>query len=473
MKVLLIALLLIPTMGFSHKNTYRNPFMAEEPTLKASIKLANYYWSMSALRRMEIDVAGVDIRNRIADVLVSQSEYHMLTKMGFNLQIMEAIGVSRAARIDQKFKNPDEIEKFLKAVAARYPQLTKLFVIGQSSEGRNIYALKISDNPELDERDEPAILFNSMHHSREIMTPELSIDIIETLISNAIRGHRTVSQWVRDNEIWVVPMLNVDGSAKVWSGRSMWRKNTFGGHGVDLNRNYPTEWGACRGSSGNKRSDTYRGASPGSESETKALMGLVKKIRPVFNISFHSYSEMVIYPKGCRGQRTETADVVEKIGKQMGQMIGYAAGTGWELLYPVDGSDIDWMYEAMQVIPYVFEVNSRSVGFHPDYDKWRDKTVAKNRPAWQFLLKRLESSGIRGYVARRSSGDPVPYQIEIRKGSSATGALHYTYRGNPDGSYFLILNPGTYHLSFKIDGAADRVQVVKVGNSQERLSFDI
>ena len=44
------------------------------------------------------------------------------------------------------------------------------------------------------------------------------------------------------------------------------------------------------------------------------MKNFVKQIRPVFSISYHSYSEIVIYPYGCEGQHTPTQEVVEKIG---------------------------------------------------------------------------------------------------------------------------------------------------------------
>ena len=52
-----------------------------------------------------------------------------------------------------------------------------------------------------------------------------------------------------------------------------------------------------------------------SEPETRALMGLVANIKPVFDISYHSYSELVLYPYGCQGQRTETHQIISKIGE--------------------------------------------------------------------------------------------------------------------------------------------------------------
>jgi len=128
------------------------------------------------------------------------------------------------------------------------------------------------------------------------------------------------------------------------------------------------------------------------------MMNFVKEIRPVFDISYHSYSELVLYPKGCKGLRTQNADVVETIGKEMGQKLGYTAGTPWETLYSADGSDIDWMYGAYQVIPYVIELNSSRDGFQPDFSR-RQPTVELNRKAWQHLLDRLDGPGIRGTLS--------------------------------------------------------------------------
>src|SRR5580658_994426 len=101
------------------------------------------------------------------------------------------------------------------------------------------------------------------------------------------------------------------------------------------------------------------------------MMGFVTSIHPVFNISFHSYSELVIYPYGC-GTHTETADVVEPLGKQMAALIPsdtgsgtYTAGLAPDLLYSVDGNDIDWMYHEQHVIPFIIELNSDAQGFQP------------------------------------------------------------------------------------------------------------
>ena len=227
----------------------------------------------------------------------------------------------------------------------------------------------------------------------------------------------------------------------------MWRKNTRNGHGVDLNRNYPYGWNSCKGSSASTGAQDYRGTEPASEPETKAMMDFVATIKPVFDISYHSYSEIVIYPYGCRPNRTPTEEAVEIIGKEIGKKIDYKPGTAWELLYNADGGDIDWMYTAHQIIPYVIEVNSTWDGFHPNYKKMRDKTVLRNRPGWQHLFTRLEGPSIQGRVT-----DKAFETIKIMKAGDPK--VLQTYRINPDGSFYVILKAGTYDVSF--EGASRR-----------------
>ncbi|MBT4793086.1 MAG: hypothetical protein HON90_16050, partial [Halobacteriovoraceae bacterium] len=166
----------------------------------------------------------------------------------------------------------------------------------------------------------------------------------------------------------------------------------------------------------------------------------------VFDISYHSYSELVIYPLGCGDKKTSNKEVVEKIGKQIATKLNYKAGTAWELLYNADGGDIDWMYEAFQVIPYVIELNSRSQGFHPKFNKWREKTVIRNRAGWQHLLERLSLSGVRGQVVKNTIA-VSDFTIDIFKLNS--NLLLQRYVGHQTGMYHLVLNPGEYKLVFK------------------------
>lgn len=390
------------------------------------------------LKANEFDVTGVNYDTMEIEAILTPEEFARLKAEKANIKF--AFPQSLSAAPDQEYKNPDEITDFVNDIHARYPDITEVKSIGKSLEGRDILAIKISDNAATDEV-EPTILVNAMHHAREVMGPEVTTDMISYLVTN-YGSNADVTKWVDETEIWVVPMFNVDGNNKMWDGNAMWRKNTRGGFGVDLNRNYPAGWNSCNGSSSSTGAQDYRGTAPASEPETQAMMNLVAEIKPVFDISYHSYSEIVIYPYGCRPRRTPTEQAVETVGREIGQKINYRPGTAWELLYNADGGDIDWMYVEHQTIPFVVEVNSSSQGFHPSYSKWRDKTVERNRPGWMHLFTRLNGPSLQGVASL------ADYSL-IKLFKPGTTSVLQSYRINPDGSYYVILNAGKYDVVFE------------------------
>lgn len=430
--------------------------LQESVSFQASIETDNFHGTMRELRALNIDIPGVDYKNSIIDVLLTQSQWKLLEERGFKLETNWVLGVSRTTRTDSGYQTPDEVERFLNDAHSSHPELSKLVEIGQSVEGRPIWAIKISDHADRDEPREPSILFNSMHHAREVMTPEIAIDIVEFLLTN-YDSDAKVKHWVDSNEIWVVPMLNVDGNAKVWASDPMWRKNTKNSFGVDINRNYPYGWNSCNGSSGFPFAQDYRGPSAASEPETQALMGLVAKIKPVFDISYHTYSELVLYPYGCKNASGEPNPAMVEIGQEMGRLMGYQAGTPWELLYEADGSDMDWMMAEHQVIPFAIEANSRSEGFSPPFASTRDKTVTLNRKAWQLLLDKLDGPGIRGLIENFSGTEFV----EVFQNDQ----LLKKYKINENGSFHIILKPGLYRIISSTLGSKE----VEVGSKRVDL----
>lgn len=338
------------------------------------------------------DVGGINLQNRTATLIVRDDK--PMTTM--TLPIVKTRSLYAP---DSAYKTPAEIEKTLFDYENRYPGLVAIHNIGQTVEGRDIYAAELTARTVLlNPGPKPAAVFDSMHHAREVMTPEVALDIIDQMTTQ-YGVDAEITQWMRKYRIWVVPMVNPDGNQKVWTNSSMWRKNTRGGYGVDINRNYPYQWNTCNGSSGDRNNETYRGPSAASEPETQALMNLIASVKPRFNVSYHSFSEIVIYPYGCRPDRVPSPDrtLYEGIGKDLAKKLvrdsgsgTYTAGTSYDLLYDVDGGSIDWMYANHRTFSYVIEMNSDAQGFQPSYSRWRDDTVARQRPGWRYILSQMD-----------------------------------------------------------------------------------
>lgn len=450
---MMLALPAISNADQASSEAFHAEVLGGERDAIATITLSRPHAELAHLNALGMDIAGVNRASKQVDVVVNDWDLERLAAAGFTVSFDKAQKLYDKG-LDSEYKEPAEVEAILRELADAHPEIARLESIGKSSEGRDIWALKISDNVNEDEASESSVLFNGMHHAREVMTPEVVIDAAQWLVNNYVAGDAKAVNWVNQTEIYLVPMVNVDGNAKVWSGSRMWRKNTNYGHGVDINRNYPYQWGSCNGSSGSTWSDTYRGPTAGSEPEAQALMGLVSRVKPVFDISYHSYSEIVIYPMGCRGARTGgNRAVVENIGASLGTLVDYEAGTAWELLYSVDGGDIDWMYAAEQVLPYVLEVNSSRQGFQPSYSQWRDVTVERVRPSWQLLLDRMAQSGLRGNLDVENASD---WRVKVEKRENGVLSEIIDYKVNPNGSFHIVLEKGDYRVSVRELGSAAR-----------------
>ena len=94
-----------------------------------------------------------------------------------------------------------------------------------------------------------AILFNGMHHAREVMSTEVPLDLAEYLLTELRKKTKEGHPLVNSDVIYVVPMLNVDGNNIVWTqddmGGSAARIN---GVKTPCNRNYPYVSGyTCNG----------------------------------------------------------------------------------------------------------------------------------------------------------------------------------------------------------------------------------
>ena len=166
----------------------------------------------------------------------------------------------------------EELKIELKQYETDFPDIARVIELGTSIEGRQIFAIKISDNVGVEE-DEPEILFVGGHHAREW----IAIDVPFLLAGHLLQNYATdpaIRSLIDGGEIWIIPLLNPDGHQYSVTDNRLWRKNRRnngdGTFGVDLNRNYGFQWGGP-GSSGNTFSEIYRGQGPFSEPETDLL----------------------------------------------------------------------------------------------------------------------------------------------------------------------------------------------------------
>jgi carboxypeptidase T len=305
---------------------------------------------------------------------------------------------------DANYHSYQEMTAETQAIAGAYPSIVSRRSIGTSYQGRQIWALKISDNVGADEA-EPEVLFTHNQHAREHLTVEMAMYLLNELTSRYGTDSRITSV-INTREIWIVPSMNPDGAEyDVATGTyRMWRKNRQPNAGstavgTDLNRNWGWQWGCCGGSSGTFSSETYRGPTPFSAPETQRVRDFVdsrvvdgvQQIKA--GIDFHTYSELVLWPYGytradtAAGMTADDNAAFAALGTNLAATNGYTPEQASDL-YIADGAIDDWLWGRHKIFGYTFEMYPRtsSPGFYPP-DEVIPAQTSRNREAVLRLLE--------------------------------------------------------------------------------------
>ncbi len=156
-------------------------------------------------------------------VRATPQEASQIAKLGYPIQaLLETLDFPAA---DAAYHNYAEMTAEIQQVAAAHPGLVTYFSIGQSYEGRELWAAKISDNVAVDE-DEPEVVFLGLHHAREHLTVEMTLYILN-LLTGQYGIDPQVTELVNTREIYIIFNVNPDGGEyDIATGAyRSWRKN--------------------------------------------------------------------------------------------------------------------------------------------------------------------------------------------------------------------------------------------------------
>ncbi len=258
-------------------------------------------------------------------------------------------------------------------IVENHSDIVSMFSIETTYEGRDIWAVKISDNPNLDEADEPDVLYMGAHHGNEKPSYEVLIYFINYVVGKYYEvgdeGNR-VRYVVNNRELYIVPMVNPDG---VEANKRKSQEPNYGplGNplpdigvgdpvGVDLNRNYDYMWNIIYPPSdtANPYSNTYQGESAFCELETQAVRDFVNNHDFVLSLSYHTYSELILYPWGYINNTInppEDEELFIDIANGISAINGYEVMQASEL-YLTSGDACDWLYGEKGSLAFTIEL---------------------------------------------------------------------------------------------------------------------
>lgn len=280
------------------------------------------------------------------------------------------------------YRGVDETYAALQNLAATYPALTELIVLGESWDkstsggpaGFDLQALRITNKNIPGPK--PVFFLMAAIHGRELTTSETALRLTETLL-HQYGVNPEITLLLDYQEIQVLPLMNPDG--RKWAEQGyLWRKNTdsplgctFPNYGVDLNRNHSFHWG---GAGAYPCDELYQGPAAASEPETQALQNHVRLLFPdrrgpldtdpapadtsgIF-ITLHSYGGLVLWPWGWTDQILAPNDAqLQAVGVKLASLNHYTAKQSSKL-YPATGTSDDWAYGELGIASFTFEMGT-------------------------------------------------------------------------------------------------------------------
>jgi carboxypeptidase T len=407
--------------------------LTEQPALaKIHIKNQN---DVEEIAAMGFDV--IESKPGFLKVLASREQISRLERSGLKveyLSLSEVVDESVVGKADAGlYHTYAETVAELHQIEASHGNIAKLFVIGKSIQGRDILAIKISDNPGVEEAEEPEVLYMGCHHADEWISVEIPMYLANDLVNN-YGVDPAIKRLVDERETWIVPIVNPDGLEYSQTVDTMWRKNMRDNDGdsvfepshdgVDLNRNYGYKWGYDNiGSSPNPWDETYRGKSAFSEPETQAVANLAVQHDFVFSISYHSCGELITYPWGYANLDTADDKLFTDVAARMAHFNGYTYGNAKDgVIYNTNGDSDDSLYAYSGTLAYTFELGTALIPLETQIEQiW-----LKNRDASLFLLQIADNprqiySAIRVYTDKTeySQGDEMKVGLELTNPGNA------------------------------------------------------
>lgn len=239
---------------------------------------------------------------------------------------------------------------YLRVIAQLYPEFTEVEKIGESVQGRSIYALRVGNGKK-------EILMDGAIHAREHMTTNVLMEMIDNYTVAYRKGAHfagyNVKSTLNKTKIWFVPMMNPDGVTLVQKGinsmdpkyKSKLKKYNHGssnfnrwkanGRGVDLNRNFDGLWKYLAYTP--KSYMNYKGTSAFSEPEAQALKSFVQRHQFKMDLSYHSSGQIVYWFNFQKGSNYNR-DL--KLARNVARITGYSVVP--PMYYRGSGSSADW-----------------------------------------------------------------------------------------------------------------------------------
>jgi hypothetical protein len=450
----------------------------------------------SQLLKKGFDVSAMRKRGRrtAIDIVLSRAQRNGLAKTGVKLRLkrtksgktVRQVAAAQAAggyNVYRSWDEPGGIRDELYRVARNHPDIVKMKVLGESNQGREIIALKVTKNARTKkDGSRPAALYTATQHAREWISTEVDRRTLHWFIDQYDSGNAEIQKLLTHVELWFVPVANPDGYQYTFDHERLWRKNLrdndgdgqiTGADGVDPNRNFNEHWNYDNeGSSSILSSETFRGTGPASEPETVAMQNLIKSIDPEMHSNFHSYGPQILFPQGWLVGAPDADNPIYTAlgGTDANPAIeGFDPGVSAEELYVTNGETTDYADLNTGAISFTPELDEGCVGCGFVFPDNEAQVQAEFEKVLPFNLSLARSADNPGNPETATGISVKPFyldQDDVDAENGALAAFDFKFKesyGDPQDVRVLAKKSlGKITLKYRINGGA-----VHMGSTSE------
>lgn len=323
----------------------------------------------------------------------------------------------------------EEANDALDYIHSVIPGVSEIYTIGTSVEGRPIKAIKITDNPGVEEV-EPEVRLIGAHHGNEKISYMILFYFLQRLANEYNSPLSSdFTRLVNNTELWVVPMMNPDGVYHNWRYNANW---------VDLNRDYSYMWDGSGGS-----------PSPFSQPETCAIRDLSIDNTFVVSHSHHSGAVYINYIWNYAAMSSPpylvppNHDFIMELSYLYQEDSGYPITNGGDW-YTTNGDCNDWSMGERGDLDDTIEISYSKT---PNPSQIIYYSQLNDDAQLQTLLMPLDY-GFQGVVTDADTDEPLDAEVYCNN----EDIDWFAFTDPAKGDYYWPVMPGTYSITASAEG---------------------
>ncbi|XP_070574182.1 carboxypeptidase D-like [Ptychodera flava] len=382
------------------------------------------------------------------------------------------------------------MKKLLRTVSRDCPNITRLYNIGKSAEGRLLLVMELSDNPGKHEIGEPEFKYIGNMHGNEVSGRAILIFLVQYMCERYKAGNPRIVKLIDNTRIHIMPSMNPDGFEISYDylkdhGNSHWTMGRSNTEGRDLNRDFPdlnviVYENERTGKQNINNHLGYQGMYDDRGVETKAVMRWLEEYPFVLSANLHDGEIVANYPYdlsrnpyastyasspddrvfrhlaltySTAHKRMRNRKSACKGGKFPG---GITNGAAW---YSVEGGMQDFNYLATNCFEITLELGCSKF---PKPSKLRKKWD-DNLEALLLYMEQVHM-GIKGLVTDTNNNSIANATIEV-------DTINHHITSLKSGEYWRLLTPGLYRVHASAAGYIRETKLVMVDKTVKVVNF--